>query len=265
MFSGVFALALGLSLAALLVGPALAYWARRSVRLEAALDGLTLGLIPALILFRLLPQLAVEVGPIAVGLFVAAYLGFSWIERRIHDRSARVGTDVVTAALAAHSFTDGAALAVAFDGARWLSPTESALLASALVLHKAPEGLFVASTLVGDGGMGATLRRIGILAVSTVLGALCGRGLAERVPDAALGALVAAGLGIMLRVVVHRHGDRVAGLQARRLGVACFVASAALFLALPRAQGVLLEAPHREPPIVGALRASYRNLLAMIR
>jgi len=265
MFSVVFALALVLSLVALLVGPALAHWARRSALVQTLLEGLSLGLIPALILLRLLPQLAVEVGPSAIVLFAAAYSGFGWIERRTHNRSARVGTDVVTAALAVHSFTDGAGLAVAFDSPKWLSPTESVLLAGALVLHRAPEGLFIASTLVRTVGMHATLRRIGLLAVATVLGALGGRELLQRVPEAALGALVAAGLGIMLRVILHRHGDRAGDPRPRRLGVVCFAGTAALLLLLPRAQDLWLRDAHREAPLVGALRASYRNLVAMIR
>src|SRR5258708_21364915 len=261
----VFALALCLCVVALLLGPALAYCARRSALFETAVEGLRLGLIPALILVRLLPQLAVEIGPIAIGLFAAAYLGFSWFERRTRARSARVGADVVTAALAAHSFTDGAALAIAFDGARWFSPTESALLAGALVLHRAPEGLFIASTLLPAAGIQATLRRIGLLVAATLLGALSGRGLLQRVPDAVLGALLAAGLGIMLRVIVHRHRQRAEGPRARGLAAVCFVASAALVLLLPRAQDLLSQALQQEPPLVGALRASYRNLVAMIR
>jgi len=265
MFPRVLALALSLSIAALLVGPALAYWAQRSVRLETAIEGLTLGFLPALILVRMLPQLAVEVGPLTIVAFAAAYLAFAGIERRTHDRSGRMGTDFVTGALVVHSLADGAALAVAFDSPEWVSPGEAVLLAGALVLHRAPEGLFVASTLVRAVGMPATLRRLGLLAAATLLGAVGGSGLVARVPDAALGALVAAGLGIMLRVVVHRHGDRAGVLRARRLGVVCFVVSAALFLVLPRAQGLSLQAPHEEPPLVGALRASYRNLLAMIR
>jgi zinc transporter ZupT len=192
-------------------------------------------------------------------------LGFSWIERRMHARSARMGTDVVTAALAAHSFADGAALAIAFDGARWLAPAESALLAGALVLHRAPEGLFIASKLLPAAGMQAALRRIGLLAAATLLGALSGRGLLQRVPDAVLGALVAAGLGIMLRLVVHHHGQRAEGPRTRGLAAVCFVASAALVLLLPRAEDLLSQALQQEPPLVGALRASYRNLVAIIR
>ena len=46
---------------------------------------------------------------------------------------------------------------------------------------------------------------ISVLGGATVLGSLSGRELLAHAPDALLHAFVAAGLGIMLRMVIHRH------------------------------------------------------------
>src|SRR3954452_5570483 len=133
-----FGIALALSLAGLALGPALVALGRKQALVFAVIEGLTLGLVPALLLLRLLPHLYEEAGPAAILLMAVGYAGFWLIERRSHGAGAHLRQSVIVPAMAVHSLLDGSSLALAF--AAGSGPT-SALLAGALVLHRFPEGL----------------------------------------------------------------------------------------------------------------------------
>ncbi len=223
-----FGLALALSVIGLAIGPALAAWARgRAVEL-AALDGATLALVPGVILLHLLPHLVVEAGAWAAGALVLGYVGMQILEARTHDSSARVGTAVVLSTLAIHSFLDGAALALTL-GTAGLEPG-AATLGITLVLHRVPEGLFVASVIPASSAPRRGAIAVGALVAATLFGALIGRELLVYLPDAALHLVIAAGLGMMLRLLVHRHDVAAMTPRADLAAGIAFVAALGLVL-----------------------------------
>ena len=197
------ALAVSLSVLGLAVGPALLAWGRGRALPSAAMEGLTLGLVPAVVLLRLLPHVYEEVGPLAIALLAAGY-GVLWIvERRRHRSLGRVGQAVALPALFVHATVDGATLGVA------LSPSAAvdggALLAAALLIHRIPEGLFVARALVPEIGWRRTIAWLTVLACATVGGAVLGDRVLSLAPPEVFHGIVAVGLGAILRLVTHTH------------------------------------------------------------
>jgi hypothetical protein len=226
-----FALALTLSVAGLLAGPVLVAWARGRSVAVAALDGATLGIVPALLLVRLLPHLVEEVGGVAFLALAAGYVAFQIAESRAHGRAARLGLALVLPALALHSFLDGAALAIAFSKSAVV--VGGAALGGALVVHKIPEGLFLASRLGSSVGIRAAFGWIGALGATTILGALSGRELLAHTSDPTLHVIVAVGLGVMLRMVFHRHVAPETGTKERMASGCAFVLCLVPIAALP--------------------------------
>jgi hypothetical protein len=227
-----FALALVLSFAGLLAGPMLVHWARGRAVFEAAFAGLTLGLIPVLILARFLPELVIEFGLMAPALFAVGYLASWWLQSRVRQRSS-MAPNLVTLALAAHGLTDGAALAVLFKGAWPMTATASAALIAALVAHKIPEGLFVASTSMRVAGTRPAVWRAIFIGSATVTGGIGGRELLRWAPEAVVHGLFALGLGVMLRVVTHQHADSAGQGWPLRVKTGCFVSGVAMAMAIP--------------------------------
>lgn len=222
-----FGVALVLSLIGLALGPTLFALGRRQPIAFAALEGLTLGLVPALLLFRLLPHLYEDVGPMALVLAAIGFLGFWLVERQSHEAGARVQNAVMVPAMAVHSLLDGGSLAVAFAiGGDAATP---AMLGGALVLHRLPEGLLLARALTPELGFRRMLHRVALLGAATLAGALGGRALIDAAPHTLLDGFVALGLGVMLRLSVHRHEPLPVTRLSRALGGAGFL----LGLAIP--------------------------------
>ena len=244
-----FVVAVALSILGLLIGPALVAVGGRRPGASAVVDGLTLGLVPALVALRLVPHLYDEVGVSAPLLVAVGYAGFWFLERR-GAHGADVGAALVVPTLAIHSVFDGAALALAF--AEHGTSQASSVLGFALVAHRLPEGLFIGTTLVPRLGLRRTFRRVGVLVVGTLLGAAGGRELVAHAPEVALHAFIAVGLGIMVRLVVHRH----APLPARRhaaLATLAFAGGIAIALIVPSPHDLLSRAQPRELSVAQAI------------
>ncbi len=246
-----FAAAVLLSVIGLLLGPALVSWTRGTRTAFAALDGATLGVVPGLVLLRLLPHLVEETGVWAIAASAGGYLVFSLVESRGHGRATDIGIAIVLPALAIHGFLDGSGLALAFQRADVLGGGAAAV-GAALVLHKVPEGLFVASLLLPTLGPRRTSVRLLALASATVLGALSGRELLAHTPDRALHIVVSLGLGVMLRMAIHRHGTAPRSRSERLASGFSFVACLLVLLASPDPQRVLSRA---QPGELTALQA----------
>jgi len=247
----VFALALALSVVGLLVGPALTSWARGRAVALAALDGATLGIIPALLLARLLPHLVEAVGAAAVVAVAGGYVGYLLIESRGHRRAAQLGLMLVLPTLALHSFLDGTALAIACT--RPDVSVAGTALAGALVVHKVPEGLFVSSRLTPHLAGLRSFAPVLTLGATTVLGGLTGRELLAHAPDATLHVLVAVGIGIMLRMVVHRHGETEVTPAERAASACAFLGALVLVVATPSPDRVFDESQPDELSAAQAL------------
>ncbi|MCU0685434.1 MAG: hypothetical protein MUF34_24875, partial [Polyangiaceae bacterium] len=239
-------LVLALSVAGLAVGPLLYAGGRGRASTIAALDGLTLGLVPPLVVLRLAPHVYDEIGRAAPILMAVGY-GFVWLlERRGHGaRGARLASAVVVSALVAHALGDGAALAVTLRSAEHTG-AGGAVFALALLLHRLPEGLVVTRALVPTLGWTATLVRLGLMAGATLVGALLGQSALQTLPEGPVEGLVALGLGALVRWVAHTHDAEPAGRWATAAAGLAFVAGLALALALPTPHSLLERAQPRE-------------------
>ncbi len=245
-------LALVGSLLGLALGAGLVAVGRKREISSAVIEGLTLGLLPVLVIIRLAPHLYVAIGAWTVVLMALGY-GILWLgQRRDHDTGARIGDTVVVGALAVHAVTDGAALVVAFAASHGSQSTMLALTIG-LIAHRLPEGLFVASTLVPEIGWRRTWLRIGLLAAATVVGTVAGQALLNVVPDRVLDGFVAIGLGAILRQVTHTHTAPPRTSGARAVTGIAFAAGVVIAIVMPSADSILRRAQPREFSVVQSL------------
>jgi hypothetical protein len=248
----VFALALVLSVVGLGLGPALVAAGRGRALVTAAVEGLTLGVVPLLVIVRLIPHVTEELGPIALGIVAAGYGGLWLIDRRQHELGDRVGIAVLIPTLAAHALADGAGLGIAFAASREQGAA-GMLIGLAIVVHRMPEGLLIATRFVPVVGWTRTLLWLALLAGATLFGALAGDALLEHVPDALFDGVVAVGLGAMLRMVVHAHGPHTHTRGARAASGLAFLLGAAVALALPSPESLLDLAQPDELPMASSV------------
>ena len=246
-------LALALSIGGLAVGPLLAALGRGRAVALAAMEGLTLGLLPALLLVRHLPHVAEEIGAVvAIGAMAGGYMGLRLVERWSHVARERVGQSLIVVALAMHAFTDGAGLALATAAAEQGS-AEGLLLGLALLVHRMPEGLFLVTSLLPELGWARTLRRLGVVALATIVGAIAGERALSVVPHGAFEGFVAVGLGAMLAMALHPHSVAPSTRPARRAGAIAFLVGIAAAVAVPEPAEHLVEAHPRELSVIQSL------------
>lgn len=259
-----------LSLAGLALGPALVALGRTNRVANSAIDGFTIGVVPLLVIVRLMPHTYDEIG---VASILYAALGFTLVtfaHRGGQSAETKIGQALVLPTLALHALADGAALALSASSK---DRAAGALLAAAIVLHRLPEGLFVAATSVPAIGWRRTIARLALLAGATIAGATAGHSLLEVVPDAVFDGLVSFGLGAMLRLVVHEHEpftgardehehDHDVGHarrpsqetpRSRAASGAAFVVGIAIALLVPAPRNVLARAQPSEPSIAESL------------
>ncbi len=216
-------LALGLSIAALGLGPLLAWALGRRESLRAVLDGFVLVMVGGLSLLFLLPDAHQTLGLWA---FLAALLGLvlpTFAERALRSAHAGASRLVVSAAVAGllfHCAIDGAALAIA-AGAPLPGPVPERSgqleVTLAILAHRLPVGLFVWSVLSPVTGPRWALAGLaGLMGVTTLGFALSPQLLAVAGEGALAPALVEALLAGGLLHVVIDHGPQCADAQAHK-------------------------------------------------
>lgn len=239
--------------------------ARLRVGAASVLEGLSLGMLPALVLSRLLPHAYESLGFWAL---VLAAVGFGLVTLSHHagERAeAQLGGALVLPALLLHAVTDGAALAMSVTGRIGDS---AGLLALAAILHRIPEGFFVAAqrragaplALGTNQGHRDALLAAAPLALATIVGAVLGQRMFDRLPDTALDSVLALGAGAMLRLVSHSHGPAPAPQPAgaaRTAGVIALLTGIAIVVAVPGADNIFQRAQPSEPSMAGSLAALF--------
>ncbi|WP_438015811.1 permease [Sorangium sp. So ce315] len=249
------ALAVALSLAGLAAGPLLVALGQRRALPTSALDGLTLGLVPALVLSRHLPHAVEEIGAQAILWAALGYAALWLTEHRRRGAGEVLGREVAFSAIAVHGLLDGAGLAlavVAADGG-----AHGALFAIAVLVHRLPEGLSLAARFLPAWGWRQLAARLGLLGLLTALGALLGQRLLESLPHGSLEVFIAFGLGVLLRIVVHTHEAPPRGRAARAASAVAFASGLCVALALPSPESIFTHAHASDPSIAASLGALF--------
>ncbi|WP_437936098.1 permease [Sorangium sp. So ce341] len=249
------ALVVVLSIVGLATGPLLVALGRRRALPTSALDGLTLGLVPTLVLTRHLPHAVEEIGPQAVLWTALGYVALSLTEHRRRDAGEVLGREIAFSALAVHGLLDGAGLALAAAAAD--GGADGLLIASAVLVHRLPEGLSLAARFLPAWGWRQLALRLGLLGLLTLLGALLGQRLMDGLPHASLEVFIALGLGVLLRLVVHTHEAPPRSQAARAASAVAFASGLCAALALPGEESMLTHAHGPEPSIAGSLGALF--------
>ncbi|CAN97376.1 hypothetical membrane protein [Sorangium cellulosum So ce56] len=234
------ALVVVLSIAGLAAGPLLVALGRRQALPTSALDGLTLGLVPALVLTRHLPHVVEEIGAQALLWAALGYAALGLAEHRRRDTGEVLGREIAFSALAVHGLLDGAGLALAVAAAG--SGADGVLFASAVLVHRLPEGLSLATRFLPAWGWRQLAARLGLLGLLTVLGALLGQRAVESLPHESFEVFIAFGLGVLLRLVVHTHEAPPRGARARTASAIAFASGLCVALALPSPEGSFTSA-----------------------
>ncbi len=188
------------SIAVLALGPVVLWVARRWPALLRGLDGFVLASVGGIVVADVLPEALQRGGVLALLLVAAGLMGPGWLETRLQRAATAVHTLALVMGvlgLALHAALDGAALAGASDA-------QAQGLATAVLLHRLPEGLTIWWLLAPTQGPRiAALVLLGV-AAATATGfglAAAASGIAETGPLAWVQALVA---GSLLHVVFHR-------------------------------------------------------------
>lgn len=250
--------ALALSVIGLLLGAALVTLGRRQALASAALDGFCLGFVPAVLALQMLPHAMGSLGARAIGLAALAYAALWWVDRRTHASNhaashpfhpeAGAGAGLLVPMLAVHGMSDGAALAVALS-----SRGVGVSLAAALILHRMPEGLFIASSMLPRSGARKTTLALLALALSTIIGAALGQALLDAIPEELFDGALALGVGAMLRLAMHSHAPPPPNAVARGFAGVAFLGGVALALAIPDPGGLLRQSLPSELSVQAAL------------
>jgi hypothetical protein len=197
-----FLFAIASSILALAMGPLLVGFGRgKSV--DRAVRIVTVVVAPAIVAVGILPHLYEALGPLGPALVAAGYAAL-WLSERHGEHTAHVAASMVVPALTVHSLVDGASLTVALQSAVGVAPP---LLALALAVHRVPEGLFVGRALLPRLGVLGTAGCVGLLSLATVAGAAAGSQALGRMNERMLHAIVAIGIGAILRALLHRRGS----------------------------------------------------------
>jgi zinc and cadmium transporter len=150
--------------------------ARRGMRLLDAMIAIAAGFMISVALTQLVPEALARGGPSAPFIMLAGYLAVHFTQHTLTqhfhfgEETHRVTTAISMSALAGllmHTFVDGVAIAAGFTVGRELG----LLVFTAVVLHKLPEGLAIASLFLAAGQPPrVAVAAAGALGLTTLLG-----------------------------------------------------------------------------------------------
>jgi hypothetical protein len=243
----VLALAVCASIIGLALG-AMSYVVGRG-RGSAALDGLILGAIPLVIALQVVPHVYESVGRWAFVFVAAGFAVLTVADRVGHSVGERAGRAVLLPTMLVHALADGATLAIASKAASGAMAGESvanAALIGAVLAHRIPEGVLLTSAFYKAMGLRSTVLRLLMVAAATVVGALLGGALLRVVADAWLDAVVAFGVGAMLRFALHTHDELPASQRAKSSAGVAFILGISVILWIPNPHSVLRQAQPME-------------------
>lgn len=238
-----------------------------------------------LIVVRVLPHVYEALGRAALGLVALGFFVLALGDRHGHEEGEKLSRVVLVPTLFVHALADGAALALAvaegaehpdslrehgheYGHSHGVEPEHGTLheyghalaaaqgrwvLALAILAHRLPEGLLVCAALVPSLGWKKTIPRLSGIALATLVGALAGRWLLAVVSDRWLDAVVAFGIGAMLRLAVHTHDRSEPDPKERVLAGLAFLAAIGLVLLIPDPDSVLARAQPKELSITRSL------------
>jgi uncharacterized membrane protein YraQ (UPF0718 family) len=297
---------LSLSLLALVVGPLVTYVARSSRTLLDVLDGFVVVAIVGIVVIHVMPHAFAEIGawsivPLVIGLVLP-----KWLERaRGEALTGPAFAAFVVCGLAVHALLDGTALNTHEGHAHAHAHPHGEVLATAVSLHRVPEGLAVWWLLAPRRGARWAAAALVFIGLCSVAGFLLSEALVDRLPERAMVALEAVIAGSLLHVVAHHelaspeaahhHGGAhvhdsqslaggvgavvgcvflalvtrnhpVAGRVARELGFSTTLRALALSMALPLAVALIASSIlHAMPWPRFATRSSEANPSAVRR
>jgi zinc transporter ZupT len=188
-----------LSIAALLLGPAI-YTASRDNRIaRRVLDGLILLAIAAIIAIHVVPEALRHGGELALVVLLVG-LAFPMLLERLFRRATDSAHLFIVALAAAglliHAIVDGVALL----------PENGTSLAYAIVLHRLPVGMAIWCVVRPNFGTAAAVAVFAFVVAATAAGYFVGASILEVAETRTVAMLQAFISGSLIHVVVFRHG-----------------------------------------------------------
>ncbi len=203
---------LGVSVAALLVGPGIHRIAEREPVTMAALDNFVLVTIVGLVALEIVPGALQLAGLPALLALIIGVLGPALADGPLHRASRgthRTAMVLAVLGMAIHSFTDGLALASAH-----VAGGRSHALEVAVIAHQLPVAVAV-WWLLSPAGLLRACAAMLLLGLATILGFLLADRSLEALAPAWLGLLQGLFAGLLLHVVAHRTHTADAELRSR--------------------------------------------------
>jgi hypothetical protein len=188
-----------LSIAALLLGPAIYTAGRRNPMARRVLDGLILLSIAAIIIVHVVPEALQHGGKLT---FVIILLGLAFpalLERLFRSASDTAHLFIVALAAAGlliHAVVDGVALL----------PESGTSLAYAIVLHRLPVGMAIWCVVRPNFGTVIAASVFALVIAATAAGYFVGASILELAETRTVALLQAFISGSLIHVVIFRHG-----------------------------------------------------------
>jgi len=188
-----------LSIAALLLGPAIYLAGRKNRTVKRGLDALILLSIAVIIAVHVVPDALRQAGWLAVAVLLLGLAFPELLERLFRQATETAHLFIVglaAAGLLIHAVVDGVALL----------PTNGSTLAMAIVLHRIPVGMAIWCVVRPNFGTASAAAVFALVIAATAAGYFVGGSIAELAETRTVALLQAFISGSLIHVVIFRHG-----------------------------------------------------------